>query len=267
MLICIYINIYIEGHKMANILELIKINKHSPIPIYYQIEKAFRDNIVSGTLSEGEKLPTEMELVQKLGVSRPTIRQAMVNLAREGLIDIKRGSGTFVRTINFEEPVFGIRSYAEEALKKGYNPTTKILSLKTLIPDLELRKILNLKVEDRVIEIKRLRYLNEEPTALDTTYIPDKLVPGISKKDFEKTGKQQSLYNILKVRYGLSLSSGEETIDATIVTPNEAKLLLMKTKSPINLRRRLIYSDTGEILLYMKSIYKTRYKIKLEGPF
>lgn len=245
----------------------IKIDTNSPIPIYFQIEKIIGEKILSGEFKEGDKIPTEMELTESLKVSRPTIRQAMVNLKRAGLIEVKRGSGTFVKTKDFEEPVLGIRSYTDEAIKKGYTPLTKILSIKIIKPDLELKEIMQLIDNQTVTEIKRLRYLDNEPTAIDVSYIPSRFVPNISKGDFKEIGQEQSLYNLLKTKYGLILSHGEETIDSTIVNLDEAKLLLMKDKSPINLRRRLVYTQKDELVLYMRAIYKTRYRIKLEGPF
>jgi len=246
-------------------LDNLELDKNSPIPIYFQIENKIREKIDSGEYKEGYKLPSEQELVEKLNVSRPTIRHAMNNLVRDGLLKIKRGSGTFIKTKDFEEPVLGIRSYTREAMKKGYIPNTKILGFQIIEQDSELSKIF--KSEEKVVKIRRLRYLNDEPTAIDVTYIPIKFVPNISKQDFKESGENQSLYNLLKTKYHLILSHGEETIDATIVDNDESKLLLMNTDEPINLRRRVLYTKDDEPLLYMKSIYKTRYKVKLEGPY
>lgn len=243
------------------------LEKKSPIPLYFQVEKIIHEKIHSGDLKPGDKLPTELEFIKKFQVSRPTIRQAIANLVRSGFLDIKKGYGTFIKSRGFEEPVLGIRSFSDEAIKQGFNPKTIILKFITLKPTDEIINTLKINKEDKIFEIKRLRLLDSEPVAIDTTYIPVKVAPDLSKKDFEEEGKEQSLYYILKFKYGLVLNSGEETVDATVVFKEEADLLAMENKSPINLRKRVIYSDKNEVILYMKSIYKTRYRIKLEGPF
>lgn len=244
-----------------------KLEKNSPVPLYFQIERLIREKIFSGELREGDKLPTEIEFMKEFEVSRPTLRQAIANLNRDGLIDIKRGYGTFIKTQDFEEPVLGIRSYSEEAIKQGYKPVTKIVSFNVIEPDMEISKIFNLENDNKVYELVRLRLLNDEPTAIDTTYFPVKIAPKFSIKDLRETGKGQSLYNLLKTKHGVSFNSGEETIDATSVNKEEARLLDMENKGPINLRKRIILDNQNRTVLYMKAIYKTRYKIRLEGPF
>lgn len=242
-----------------------QIDKNIPIPLYYQIERILREKIHSHEIKPGEKLPTEKELEEAFGVSRVTVRRAITNIVRDGLIEIKRGHGTFLRTENFEEPVSGLRSYTEEALKQGYQPSLKMLTFKKIKPNDEILKKLMLNKDDYIFIIVRLRLLNNEPSGIDTTYIPVKLVPKLSKSDFKEYAKEQSLYYILENKYKLILNEAEEIIDATLTNKEESILLSLDNNSPINLRKRVVFLPDNTPLLYMKSIYKTRYKIKLKG--
>jgi len=242
-----------------------KLDRNLPIPLYYQIEKFISDKIKKGDLKPGEKLPTEIELMNLLKVSRITIRKAAENLLRNNLIEIKKGQGTFIKSKQFYEPVFGIRSYTEEALKQGFLPSTKILEIKIIQPSEEILKNLKLNKDDKIYSIIRLRYLNGEPTGVDYTFIPVNYTPGLSKDDFEEYGKKQSLYNLLESKYNLILDEAEEIITATLTKKYEAELLGLKSKSPINLRKRVVYLPNKSPLLYMKAIYKTSYKTTLKG--
>jgi GntR family transcriptional regulator len=243
----------------------IKIDKNKPIALYYQIEEILREKIFSGEIKEGEPIPTEEKLEKIFDVSRTTVRRAISNLERDGLLESKRAQGTFVKKKLFDEPVLGIRSYTEEAIKQGYIPSSKILSLKNVKPNDEVKAALKIEDNDRVFVLKRLRYLNNAPTAIDTTYIPVKLVPGLSKGDFKQTDKKQSLYYILENKYKLVLDEAEEIIDATITDPEESAILGLRSGSPINLRIRIIFLPDGMPLTYMKSIYRNRYKVRLKG--
>ncbi len=242
-----------------------QIEKNTPIPLYYQIERILREKIYNHEIKPGEKLPTEKELVGEFDVSRPTVRRAVTNIMRDGLIEIKRGRGTFLKTENFEEPIAGLRSYTEEALKQGYRPSSKMLSFKRIKPDDEIIKKLMLNKDDAIFTIIRLRLLDNDPSGIDTTYIPVRLAPKLSKSDFKEHGKEQSLYYILENKYKLILNTAEEIVDATLTNRKESILLGIDNNSPINLRKRVVFLPDNTPLLYMKSIYKTRYKIKLKG--
>lgn len=242
------------------------IAKRSPIPLYFQIAEDIRKQIESGHIEHGQQIPTEKELEEMFGVSRTTIRQALADLTRDGLLERKRGQGTYVRSVSrqFDEPVLGIRSYAQEAIKQGFRPTTKLLSLRVLRPTAEVEHELRLAEDEEVVVIKRLRLLDGEPSGVDATYIPVRLVPGLSKDDFSDAEDTQSLYFILENKYGHVLDEAEEIIDATATNEEESRLLGVKTKTPINLRRRVVFLPDGTPLLYMNAVYKNRYKVRLK---
>lgn len=239
------------------------INKNSPIPLYFQLEEIIKEKIKLGFLIPGEPIPTEKKLEENYGISRTTIRQAINNLKRDGYLEVRRSQGTFVKPVQFDEPVFGIRSYTEEAIKQGFSPGSSMLKFEKIKPAAEIREELKLEENEMAFKIKRLRFLNGKPTAIDTSYVPCKLVPKLSKDDFKESGYEQSLYYILEKKYGLLLNEAEEIIDATIINNEESLLLELEVNSPINLRIRIVYASSGTPICYMKSIYKNRYRVKL----
>ena len=110
------------------IFSKLEVKDDSPIPLYYQIEKFIRKLIKNKGLKPGDKIPTEYELMSIFGVSITTIRKTISNLLKDDLIEIKRSQGTFIKSKSFYEPIFGIISFTEEALKQGFKPSTKIIS-------------------------------------------------------------------------------------------------------------------------------------------
>lgn len=251
---------------MTEMLAAGVIAKRSPIPLYFQIAENIREQIESGQIKHGEQIPPEKELEELFGVSRTTVRQALADLTRDGLLERRRGQGTYVRSLRrqFDEPVLGIRSYTEEAIKQGFRPKAKVLSFRVLEAPVEVCNELSLAAGEDVFLIKRLRLLDGDPSGVDMTYIPVKLVPALSKDDFSDEEDTQSLYFILENKYGLTLSEAEEIIDATATNEEESRLLGVKNNTPINLRKRVVFLPDETPLLYMKSVYKNRYRVRLK---
>jgi len=243
----------------------LKLEKNSPVPLYYQIEKFIRKMIDKKVLKPGDKLPTELELMNIFDVSRTTIRKLASNLLIDNLIEIRRSQGTFIKTKKFYEPIFGIVSFTEEALKQGFIPSTKILDLNIVKSDEEIATTLKLKINSEVYEIKRLRFLSGKPIGIDDTYLPINHVPDLKKTDFEEHGKKQSLYYLLEHNYKLVLDHAEEIITASFATKNDAVLLGLKAKMPILFRHRIIFLPNNTPLLVMRSIYTYSFKTSLKG--
>ncbi|MHB8276272.1 MAG: GntR family transcriptional regulator [Candidatus Humimicrobiaceae bacterium] len=250
---------------MINLKEFI-IEKKSPIPLYYQIEKFIINKIQNGDLKTGEKIPTEKDFMEILDISRITIRKAIDNLVKNNYLEIKRSKGTFVKNRLFLEPLnYSIRSFSDEALKAGYIPSIKILIFKLIEPSKEIAENLQLSETNMVYEFKRLRLLNEEPSGIDINYIPANLVPGFSINDFKEKGKEQSLLYILEKKYNLVLSHGIETITATLTNKLDSELLNIKNRSPIALRQRIIFLNNNKPIIYMRSVYKIGFQMNLVG--
>jgi len=206
----------------------ISLQVDSPVPLYFQIEKIIREKIYSGELKKGEKIPTELELEKIFCVSRTTLRRAISNLVRSGLIEIRRGDGSYVSSKSFGYTTSQIRSFSDEAVKQGFHPRTIIIDFKVIKPFKELLEFLEIGSEEKIIYIKRQRLLNNEPVGVDRIFIPLKFAPQLSRGNFKEEGEEQSLYNVLKTKFGINLKHGKEIIVAILVSNEDAALLDIK---------------------------------------
>jgi GntR family transcriptional regulator len=231
----------------------VNIQRDVPIPLYYQVEQTLREQIESGRLTVGDLLPSEAELMSRFGVSRITIQKALNDLARAGLLDRKRGKGTFVKPPIQQAAYSCLSSFTAEVLSSGRRPGTRLLDFKIVPASQHAAEMLELADGAPVLLIKRLRTIDEEPVSIDSSYLPHRLVPKISRKAFTRSGPKQSLYYVLENECGLHLSEGEEKIRATIIH-NEASLLKIKKGSPAILRICVVRDPEGTPIAYQETI-------------
>ena len=118
---------------LENGMEEFKLDRNTPVPLYYQLKQYLIGQVRSGKLKVGDMLPTEFELCEKFGVSRPTVRQAMSEMVAEGYLYRHKGKGTFVSKPKLEGRFFQkLQSYNVEMTQKGLEPATEVLNLKTV---------------------------------------------------------------------------------------------------------------------------------------
>lgn len=207
-------------------------------------------------MQPGDLLPSEAELGQQYGVSRITVRTALQHLEQGGLLERQAGRGTFVKA-NSIEPWSCLTSFTEQMLRAGRNPTTQLLKLKILRNDPELNLILGLRPGEEVAYIERLRLVDGQPAALMRAYIPHHFVPGICRKYFRSTGREQSILYILERHFGLVINEGEETTAPVCLTQPDASLLGLQAGSPVVYKCCLIYNNQGKPVLLERAYWST----------
>ncbi len=237
---------------------------YTRIPLYQQIENDLKNKIFFGHYKPGDLLPSESKLVEIYKVSRLTVREAINRLVIEGLVVKVQGKGTFVTTPHFDHRIGPLYSSGEELLMRYYEVNTEVLELKIITPDKIVKENLELKEDEDVIYLERLRYANKTPVALIKCYLPHKYVPGIENIDFT----DESLYRILEQHYGMQLHEAQEIIEAVIADAKSAKLLGVKVGTPLLLDQRITRLIDGtvveyEVVKYRSDIYK--YHNKLVG--
>src|SRR6267378_3991780 len=144
----------------------IRIDKDGPTPIYLQIAEAISSLLASGVLPPGYVLPPERVLCEQFGISRMTLRQAMSLLDREGLIESRRGRGTVVTPARLRKQEQELKSFSEEIRDRGGRPESRLISLELTVPGESVRDFFELKDQQKVYEILRLRLKDREPLAL-----------------------------------------------------------------------------------------------------
>jgi len=238
--------------------------RDKPIPLYFQLEEILRQKILDKQYGAGEPIPTETQLQEEYKVSRVTVRKAVDNLVLAGLLTRKRGVATYVAEHKITHRIGSIYSSTEEILARGLKPGTKFLEKVEIDPPDYIRREMVLDELDKVIKIKRLRLIGDEPVAILTSYVPKDLVPNLTSVEF----KDDSLYRTLERTYGLKLSECDEVIEAAMIRGGDANLLGLGKSDPVLVIKRLTYLDNSRVIEDLVALYRTdryKYQVKLKG--
>lgn len=202
----------------------IKVDRDSPVPMYYQIYKGIVKLIKNGTYEVGGQIPTEMELCEELDVSRPTIRQALQELINEGYVLRKKAKGTFVCKPKVEGYFFKkLESYNEEMRALNLVPSTRVELQEVVHGDEEVFEHLKLVEGQDVLHLLRLRYADEEPMVYVHTYVPCHLFPSIETINFDS--QEISLYELMEHQFDSPIAYVDRSIEAMNVSRELAEKL------------------------------------------
>lgn len=193
-----------------------------------QVKEALESYIIEHGLTAGDALPSERVLAENLGVNRLTVRAAIKRLRNEHRINTLHGKGNFIAPPKIMESTSKMESFTAGWSNDGYTPTSKLLAMDEREAPLSICYQLGISLGDKVIFLNRVRYLNGEPVALENTYLPSKLVPGILCHNFEK----ESLYAVLESEYNLRLMRQEETISICHMSKAQSRHLNAKEGDP-----------------------------------
>ncbi|NHM32384.1 GntR family transcriptional regulator [Neobacillus terrae] len=232
------------------------INKQSPIPIYHQLESFLKEQIENGTLLPDEMIPSEREYAERYEISRMTVRQAINNLVSEGFLYRQKGKGTFVSKKKIEQDLEGLTGFTEDMLARRMTPSSRLLSFKIIPADIEVSGQLKIAQQNHVYEIVRVRLADGIPMALETTYVPADIVPGLTEEN-----SNRSLYEYIEKNSSHHISEAHQEIEATAARGSEAELLEIAVGAPVLLIMRTASLDNGTPFEFVKSIYRAdRYR-------
>src|SRR6266446_10759876 len=220
-------------------------------PAYQRIQGAIRKRIDSGQLHPGDAVASERDLAKIHQVSLMTARHALASLEREGIVERRRGVGTFVAApkIQFNK----LMSYTEQMAARSLTARSKILFAKVVDNEPDAAARLLLSPSEQLIKLERLRHASEEPFALETCYLSAAGFPGLLSTPLQG----DSLFAILEREYDVKLGYADEVIDATAADPRTAELLNVPRREPLLRIRQLIYSANDKPLIYVLGIYRS----------
>jgi GntR family transcriptional regulator len=227
------------------------VNHRNGTPVYQKIQKEIRNRIASARLKPGDAVASERELAKTHKVSLMTARHALVGLEREGVVERRRGAGTFVATpkIHFNK----LMSYTEQMSSRGLAPRSRVLLAKVIEDEQEVAARLGLPGASRVVKIQRLRLTGEEPFALETCYLPAAEFPDLASASLVRN----SLFAILQHDYAVELAYADEEVDATAADADIAELLAVPRGASVLRIRQVIYSTTGKATIYGVGFYRS----------
>lgn len=239
------------------------LDKKSFTPMYFQIQDQLLKMISSGKLRPGDLLPSEEELSREYGVSRMTSRQALQGLKSHGYASRHKGRGTFVTEPKVEKDIAHLAGFTAEMRALGLKATSRVLASETIPATIEIAAQLAGKVGMPTYRLRRLRFANELPVAIEEICLSLERYPGIDKLDFSRL----SLYATLRERYGIRLSLADEILEARAATRHEAELLDVTPRSSLLVISRTLWSVEGQPVEAARSFYRgDRYRAVLRIP-
>jgi len=239
---------------------VITIDRASPVPLYFQLAQHFESAIRSGALKAGARLDNEVELAERLGLSRPTVRAAFLYLANKGMVTRKRGAGTLVAKERIDRDV-ELTSLYDDLAAAGRAPATQVLRNEVGHASDSVARALKLPERALVICLERIRLADGEPIALMHNYLPAALVH-LSSEMLAEHG----LYELLRAS-GIRLGSATQRMSAKNATPAEARILHETRGAALLTMERVAYDDSDRPIEFGQHLYRaSRYAFTTSMP-
>ncbi|MFJ4918696.1 GntR family transcriptional regulator [Streptomyces sp. NPDC088725] len=236
----------------------LSVDRTSPVPLYFQLARQLEAAIEQGLLAPGSLLGNEIQLAGRLGLSRPTVRQAIQTLVDKGLLVRRRGVGTQVVHSRIKRPL-ELSSLYDDLEAAGQRPATRVLRNTPEPATAEVAAALGVPEGSEVRLIERLRYAHDEPMAYLCNHLPADLIDYGTER-LEATG----LYRMLRAG-GITLHSARQAIGARAATAEEAGRLTEPVGAPLLTMERVTFDDTGRAVEFGSHVYRaSRYAFEFQ---
>ena len=225
--------------------------RRNGMPAYQKIQRVLRQRIDAKQMKPGDAVSSERELARIHGVSLMTARHALAGLEREGVVERRRGAGTFVAPprIQFNK----LMSYTEQMATRGLAPSSKVLMARVVEDEQEIAARLGLAATSRMVKIERVRLTADEPFAMETCYLPADEFAELVDAPLARA----SLFSTLEHDYAVELAYSDEEVDATVAEGRVAQLLNLRAGAPLLRIRQVIYSSKTKPVIYVIGFYRS----------
>ncbi|MDB6061388.1 MAG: GntR family transcriptional regulator [Verrucomicrobiaceae bacterium] len=216
----------------------------TPTSLYAQIRDELRAQIVSGRYPPHARLPSESELIKQYSVSRITVRSALAELEKEGVLFKIAGKGVFVSKPKPFQPLSRLQGFAEAMSQHGHEIFNDVVAVNTVAANADVALQLALNEGDTVTELKRVRYLNREPVSFDITYVQPLIGARLAREELAT----RDIFTILENDYGIALGFADLSIDALLADADLAAHLQIAAGDPVLRVTRLTHTSDGNPL-------------------
>lgn len=223
-------------------------------PMYKQLNEALRALIREGEVKVGDQFFTEREIAGRFGVSRITANKALSNLVSEGVLEFKKGVGTFVRGGVLDYDLRSLVSFTQKALAAGKKPSTEMLEFRELTgqeTEAEVSSQLRVSSEERLYYMERLRLADGTPVILERRHLVAKFCPGLNE-----SALKGSLYEVCTEHYKLDIVAADQTIRAVGIRGGDARLLKVRPGAAGLLVTSVGYVSGGVPLWWERTLYR-----------
>lgn len=226
------------------------VDRSAPLPLYAQLKEVLREKIEQGEWLPGTRIPSEQELCASLGVSRTVVRQALNEMAYEGLLVREQGRGTFVASQKLDYSLSTSISFSRVMQEKGYRVLTRVLDQRVLPAPVKVARALGVPAESSVVYIRRLRFVDERPVAIHKAYLPADRFAGLLQEDLAHSSLWDAIYRVANA----TVKYTEDTVQATLLRPDEAELLERQAGSPALLIEGVAFDQLDRAMRYTSAV-------------
>src|ERR1700722_16346486 len=233
-------------------MSIVKVDPDSALPLYAQVESILAGEMTNGTFPPGTQLPNEDALIDRYAVSRTTIRQTIQNLVRRGLIEIRRGKGTFVLHPKITQALKELSGFVEDMQSLGRQASARLLNKQTVPASESVARQLAITAGTPVVRIQRVRLADNSPLSFDETYLPREIGERILENDLET----EPIFSLLEQKYDTPLVEAEYRLEAISADATVARALGIAAGSPLFLIERTSYTTGRQPVDYEKLYYR-----------
>lgn len=234
-------------------MENFKLDTSSYVPLYQQIKEFIVEKIENKEWKPGDKIYSENQLFDWFNVSRNTVKKAIEDLEQEGILYRLQGKGTFVNKPKIEQSLSGFYSFSEVLKKKGLKPKDVVLDVMVEQASHKVAQSLQIDKGEEVVVLQRLRYAQEEPIILESSYL---------RKDNIHEPKKMAevenipLYELLRSEFDIHVNSAKEAFEPVLINEQEENYLGVHVGSPALLLERIAYDEQRKPVEFCKSIVR-----------
>lgn len=242
----------------ARLLQSTALDKDSAVPLYRQLRDLVIASVNDGILQPDQRLLSERELSEALGISRLTVRHALSELSKSGWLVISASKGAYVRHPKLEQETNQLMGLTEDMRRRGHAVSSRILEASVVPAAISPPLVPGLDRGDLIL-LERLRLVDNEPLSIERSYLPHRLCPGILDQNLAN----DSLYRILREQYKVRPFRAEQTYEAIAAGRRESLLLGIAEGAPVLSLQRIVYLRTEEVVEYGWAWYRgDRYRFQ-----
>jgi GntR family transcriptional regulator len=241
--------------------EMMLIDRDSPIPLHHQVRNYLLGCIERGELLPGHILLQEREYAARFGISLAPVRQAILDLVKEGYLYRVPGRGTFVREQKVEEKISILSSFTESMRAKGLSAVLRVVEQRVGKAPAAVRAMLETP-DQQFVFLQRVALVEGVAMALLSSYLPARLVPGLETLDLNG----QSLYRTLEERYGIVLARAKNIIEVVRCRGAQSTVLGISQGTPMLQVEGMTYDVTDQFVEFSQVLYRAdRFRFTIES--
>jgi GntR family transcriptional regulator len=225
-------------------------------PLYARIQEYIADLILSGKLAPEDKIQSEREFSEDLGVSRMTVRRALTDLVNEGLLERRHGSGTYVARAKVTYEAREMVNYVQAMQKRNVATGSQLIEFGEVVASRRLAELLELEIGNPIYRVVVLRFANRVPVILERVFLPCVNCPNLEEWDMERS----SVIDLLTTVYKLKPGRISQTVEAVPASEPITEQLRVEDGFPLLMLSRTFFnSETGKPIVYSQDFLRSDY--------